>query len=200
LARFYGTPFYYYSNFLVFRYEGNSKFNVLIFDHTAIDIKYPRIEDCELEDEVDIIDLDDSTKSSRKCRNVGWKRIFWWVVFRRKGKSNPSSQNVESYKSFVHGRPARVICIDIIWWAFLQDLIVLSNICLNILISILDFLCSMCLRDLVSGIFVGVGLSLFRTLMGENGMPGAIPISVQASSAMCIGNGWIQFCSGNHIK
>jgi hypothetical protein len=94
-----------YGNFLVFRYEGNSKFNVLVFDHTVIDIKYPRIEDCELEDEVDIIDLDDSTKSSRKCRNVGWKRIFWWVVFRRKGKSNPRMWNPTN-PSFMAGQLA----------------------------------------------------------------------------------------------
>ncbi|XP_059438961.1 B3 domain-containing transcription factor VRN1-like [Corylus avellana] len=53
----------HYGYFLVFRYEGNSKFHVLVFDSTATEIQYPWRENCELEDPVDIIDLDDATKS-----------------------------------------------------------------------------------------------------------------------------------------
>jgi hypothetical protein len=48
----------HYGYFIVFRYEGNSKFHVLVFDNTATEIQYPRSKDCEL-----IIDLDDATKS-----------------------------------------------------------------------------------------------------------------------------------------
>jgi hypothetical protein len=53
----------HYGYFLVFRYEGNSKFHVLVFDNTATEIQYPWSKDYELEDPVDIIDLDDETKS-----------------------------------------------------------------------------------------------------------------------------------------
>ncbi|XP_059438742.1 B3 domain-containing transcription factor VRN1-like [Corylus avellana] len=56
----------HYGYFLVFRYEGNSKFHVLVFDNTATEIQYPWREDCELEDPVDIIDLDDATKSRQE--------------------------------------------------------------------------------------------------------------------------------------
>ncbi|KAE8077337.1 hypothetical protein FH972_015909 [Carpinus fangiana] len=52
----------HYGYFLVFRYEGNSKFHVLVFDNTATEIHYPWSKDCELEDPVVIIDLDDATK------------------------------------------------------------------------------------------------------------------------------------------
>ncbi|XP_059435271.1 B3 domain-containing transcription factor VRN1-like [Corylus avellana] len=58
-----------YGYFLVFRYEGNSKFHVLVFDNTATEIQYPWGEDCELEDPVDIIDLDDATKSRHENLN-----------------------------------------------------------------------------------------------------------------------------------
>jgi hypothetical protein len=39
--------------FLVFSYEGNSKFHVFMFDNTATEIQYPRCKDYKLEDEVD---------------------------------------------------------------------------------------------------------------------------------------------------
>jgi hypothetical protein len=53
----------HYGYFLVFRYEGNSKFHVLVFDNTATEIQYPWSKDGEMEDSADIIDLDDATKS-----------------------------------------------------------------------------------------------------------------------------------------
>jgi hypothetical protein len=55
----------HYGHFLVFRYEGNSKFHVLVFDNTATEIEYPRIKNCELEDQVDVMESDDAEKSSR---------------------------------------------------------------------------------------------------------------------------------------
>ena len=49
-----------YGYFLVFRYEGNSSFHVLIFDKTATGIQYPPSKNCKLEDhQVEIIDLDE---------------------------------------------------------------------------------------------------------------------------------------------
>jgi hypothetical protein len=42
----------HYGYFLVFRYEGNSKFHVLVFDNTATEIQYPWSKNCKLEDEV----------------------------------------------------------------------------------------------------------------------------------------------------
>ncbi|XP_059428682.1 B3 domain-containing transcription factor VRN1-like [Corylus avellana] len=59
----------HYGYFLVFRYEGNSKFHVLVFDNTATEIQYSWNKDFELEDAVDIIDLDDATKSSHDKLN-----------------------------------------------------------------------------------------------------------------------------------
>jgi hypothetical protein len=55
----------HYGYFLVFRYEGNSKFHVLVFDNTATEIEYPRRKNCKLEDEVDIIESDDDAKKTR---------------------------------------------------------------------------------------------------------------------------------------
>ena len=49
-----------YGYFLVFRYEGNSSFHVLIFDKTATEIQYPTCKNCKWEDhQVEIIDLDE---------------------------------------------------------------------------------------------------------------------------------------------
>ncbi|XP_050263972.1 B3 domain-containing transcription factor VRN1-like [Quercus robur] len=49
-----------YGYFLVFRYERNSSFHVLIFDKTATEIQYPPRKNCKLEDhQVEIIDLDE---------------------------------------------------------------------------------------------------------------------------------------------
>ena len=46
--------------FLVFRYEGNSSFHIVIFDKTAIEIQYPPRKNCKLEDhQVEIVGLDD---------------------------------------------------------------------------------------------------------------------------------------------
>jgi hypothetical protein len=53
----------HYGYFLVFRYEGNSKFHVLVFDNTATEIQYPRSKDCKLEDEVDVMESGDAKKS-----------------------------------------------------------------------------------------------------------------------------------------
>ena len=39
-----------YGYFLVFRYEGNSSFHIVIFDKTAIEIQYPCRKNCKLED------------------------------------------------------------------------------------------------------------------------------------------------------
>ena len=57
-----------YGYFLVFRYEENSSFHVLIFDKTATEIQYPPNKNCKLEDhQVEIIDLDeDDTNISLK--------------------------------------------------------------------------------------------------------------------------------------
>ena len=44
--------------FLVFIYEGNSSFHVLIFDKTTTEIQYPLNNNCKLEDhQLEIIDL-----------------------------------------------------------------------------------------------------------------------------------------------
>ena len=49
-----------YGYFLVFRYERNSSFYVLIFDKTATEIQYPPNKNYKLEDyQVEIIDLDE---------------------------------------------------------------------------------------------------------------------------------------------
>ena len=61
----------HYGYFLVFRYEGNSKFHVLVFDNTATEIWYPLSKDCDLEYPVDIIDLDDATKSMQEMPHSG---------------------------------------------------------------------------------------------------------------------------------
>lgn len=53
----------HYGYFVVFRFEGNSKFHVLVFDNTATEIEYPLNKNCKLEDEVDIVELDDTKKS-----------------------------------------------------------------------------------------------------------------------------------------
>ncbi|KAB1199850.1 B3 domain-containing transcription factor VRN1 [Morella rubra] len=44
--------------FLVFGYEGNSNFHILVFDKTATEIRYPSSKSCKLEDQV----LDDAEK------------------------------------------------------------------------------------------------------------------------------------------
>ncbi|XP_050254198.1 B3 domain-containing transcription factor VRN1-like [Quercus robur] len=49
-----------YGYFLVFRYEGNSNFHVLVFDKTATEIQYPLSKHCNLEDQVEIVELDDA--------------------------------------------------------------------------------------------------------------------------------------------
>ncbi|KAB1199848.1 B3 domain-containing transcription factor VRN1 [Morella rubra] len=52
--------------FLVFRYEGNSNFSVLVFDQTSTEIQYPwNNKKCQRgrEDQVDLIKLDDSENS-----------------------------------------------------------------------------------------------------------------------------------------
>ncbi|KAK7818810.1 b3 domain-containing transcription factor vrn1 [Quercus suber] len=49
-----------YGYFLVFRYEGNSNFHVLVFDKTATEIQYPLSKNCKLEDQVDIMKLGDA--------------------------------------------------------------------------------------------------------------------------------------------
>jgi hypothetical protein len=54
----------HYGYFLVFRYEGNSKFHVLVFDNTATEIQYTRSKNCKLEDQVDVMESDDAKKSS----------------------------------------------------------------------------------------------------------------------------------------
>ena len=49
-----------YGYFLVFRYEGNLGFHVLIFNKTATEIQYPPNKNCKLEDhQVEIVGLDD---------------------------------------------------------------------------------------------------------------------------------------------
>jgi hypothetical protein len=55
----------HYGYFLVFRYEGNSIFHVLVFDNTATEIEYPRSKNCKLEDQVDVVELSDDAKKSR---------------------------------------------------------------------------------------------------------------------------------------
>ncbi|XP_059435029.1 B3 domain-containing transcription factor VRN1-like [Corylus avellana] len=55
----------HYGYFLVFRYERNSKFHVLVFDNTATEIHYPRREDCELEDEVDKLKENEMSNSDK---------------------------------------------------------------------------------------------------------------------------------------
>ncbi|XP_059455213.1 B3 domain-containing transcription factor VRN1-like [Corylus avellana] len=55
----------HYGYFLVFRYERNSKFHVLVFDNTATEIHYPWREDCELEDEVDKLKENEMSNSDK---------------------------------------------------------------------------------------------------------------------------------------
>ena len=66
LVEYYSICYWY---FLVFRYEGNSNFYVHIFDKTATEIQYPPSKYSKLEDQVDIIDLDDTNTSSHDMLN-----------------------------------------------------------------------------------------------------------------------------------
>jgi hypothetical protein len=52
-----------YSYFLVFKYEGNLKFHVLVFDNTVTEIQNTWSKNCKLEDEVDITELDYAKKT-----------------------------------------------------------------------------------------------------------------------------------------
>ncbi|KAL4595853.1 hypothetical protein ACB092_12G122100 [Castanea dentata] len=52
-----------YGYFLVFEYQGNSNFHVLVFDKTATEIQYPLSNNCKLEDQVDSMELDDANIS-----------------------------------------------------------------------------------------------------------------------------------------
>lgn len=52
-----------YGHFLVFRYNGNSNFLVLLFDKTATEIQYPMNQHCQLEGQVDFMKADDAKKS-----------------------------------------------------------------------------------------------------------------------------------------
>ena len=53
-----------YGYFLVFRYEGNLSFHVLIFDKTTTEIQYPPNKNCKLEDhQIEIIDLYEDDKN-----------------------------------------------------------------------------------------------------------------------------------------
>ncbi|XP_062152528.1 B3 domain-containing protein At4g01580-like [Alnus glutinosa] len=54
-----------YGYFLVFRYEGSSKFHVLVFDNTATEIQYTWSKKRKLEDKVDIMESDDAKRSRR---------------------------------------------------------------------------------------------------------------------------------------
>ena len=93
-----------YGYFLVFRYEGNSSFHVLIFDKTAIEIQYSPRKNCKLEDhQVKIIDLDedDTNISSSMYRpmkhEVREKFVLKKLPIMSKGReSNPSSQKVRA--------------------------------------------------------------------------------------------------------
>jgi len=60
----------HYGYFLVFRYEGNSKFHVLVFDNTATEIQYTWSKNCKLEDEVDIMELDDVKKTTHDHKKI----------------------------------------------------------------------------------------------------------------------------------
>ena len=52
-----------YGYFLVFEYQGNSNFHVLVFDKPATEIQYPSSKNCKLEDQVDIMKLGDANIS-----------------------------------------------------------------------------------------------------------------------------------------
>jgi len=58
-----------YGYFLVFRYEGSSKFHVLVFDNTATEIQYTWSKKRKLEDKVDKMESDDAKRSSRRGHN-----------------------------------------------------------------------------------------------------------------------------------
>ncbi|XP_062152445.1 B3 domain-containing transcription factor VRN1-like [Alnus glutinosa] len=49
--------------FLIFRYDGNSKFRVLVLDDSATEIQYPRSKSCKFEDQVDVMESDDAKRS-----------------------------------------------------------------------------------------------------------------------------------------
>ena len=82
-----------YDYFLVFRYEGNLSFHVLIFDKTATEILYPPSKNCKLEDhQVEIIDLDeDDTNISFRWfahktwsqRKVCYEKFFLYIKRKR---------------------------------------------------------------------------------------------------------------------
>jgi hypothetical protein len=54
--------------FLVFRYDGNSKFRVLVLDDSATEIQYPRSKSCKFEDQVDVMESDDAKRSRQDHR------------------------------------------------------------------------------------------------------------------------------------
>ena len=101
-----------YGYFLVFRYEGNSSFHVLIFDKTATEIQYPNRKNCKLEDEVEIIESDDANISIHDKLNENEmsnsnelptkhevKEKFVMKIFSsmsRGRESNPSSRKVQA--------------------------------------------------------------------------------------------------------
>ena len=52
-----------YGYLLVFKYQGNSNFNVLVFDKTTTEIQYPLSMNCKLEGQADIMELEDANIS-----------------------------------------------------------------------------------------------------------------------------------------
>ena len=60
-----------YGCFLVFRYEGSSKFHVRVLDHTATEIEYPQSKNRRVEDQVDVMesgdDDDELIKENEMC-------------------------------------------------------------------------------------------------------------------------------------
>nr|POE98531.1 b3 domain-containing protein [Quercus suber] len=92
-------------NLLVFRYEGNLEFSVLIFDATATEINYPtaevqvsRMEDNESDD--NSLEIIDDFMPSRK---KGEKPPIPCPLPHKKAKTNPSSSKLEAGDT--HFRP-----------------------------------------------------------------------------------------------
>ena len=110
------------SYFLVFRYEGNSSFHVLIFDKTATEIQYPPSKNCKSEDhQVEIIDLDeeDTNISPLMYRptkhEVREKFVMKKISSMSRGRGREREQSKQPKSSSLKILLSWVSCSRIIW-------------------------------------------------------------------------------------
>ncbi|XP_062145595.1 B3 domain-containing protein At4g01580-like isoform X2 [Alnus glutinosa] len=163
----------HYGYFLVFRYEGNSIFHVLVFDNTATEIEYPRSKNCKLEDQVDVVELSDDAKKSRHGK-VNENEIF---------NSDKLSAKHEVYRGrYVSERFSGTSSEGrLMMFSGIERVVQAARMFKPESPSFMAILRQhliMCLLDLPSSIFLSrINLSNLRILMDNNGMPGAIAMA-----------------------